>query len=227
MLEWGWRQAERDIDPTTAEFRVYSTVPPDVVEGTITAVASAPPDWHIQLTTNVPLVADELVSQWITSNGYPFRVVHNDAGTSPSMLLGVSALHPTIQPVPGPVTFGRPLAPEHQRPRGWDQRVAVYPLTAADTYRHVFYDVLTLSPAHPKDALWVGVSAADAQSYVPDERTTGALASRPGNESGIVACGIVARYRGQPVFSVPLPLGDVPEIVTDGRPGGRCSSRST
>jgi hypothetical protein len=59
------------------------------------------------------------------------------------------------------------------------------------------------------------VSAADAQSYVSDERTTGAFANRPGNESGIVVCGVTARYRGQPTFSIPPPLGDVPELVTD------------
>ncbi len=220
LLEWGWRQAERDLDPTTAEFRVYSTVPPDVVEGAITAVTSAPPDWQLSLTTSLPLVADELAGQWITSNGNPFQVLHNDAGTTPTMLVQPSAAQPAVQPVPSPVTFGRPLAPAHQRPGGWDQRVAVYPLTAADTYRHVFYDLLNLSPAHPRDSLWVGVSAADAQPYVPDERTTGQNSNRPGNESGIVVCAVVARYIGQPEFSVPPPLGDVPEIVTD-EPTGR------
>jgi hypothetical protein len=223
LLEWGWRQAERDLDPTTAEFRVYSTVPPDVVIDSITAVTSAstvPPRWQLQLSTNVPLVANELAGQWIASNGYPFQVAHNDAGTAPGVLVDGSALQSATQPVTGPVVFGRPLAPAHQRPAGWDQRIAVYPLTAADTYQHVFYDVLDLSVTHPRDALWVGVTAADAQSYVPDERTTGALANRPGNESGVVACAIAARYRGQPTFSVPPPLGDVPELVTD-EPTGR------
>jgi hypothetical protein len=220
LLEWGWRLAERDLDPTTAEFRVYSALPQDVVEGTITAVASLPPHWKIGLTTNVPLVANELVGQWVTSNGYPFRIAQNDGGTAPSMLVEVSTLKPALQPVPGSVTFGRPLQPAHQRAGGWDQRVAVYPLTSSDTYRHVFYDVLNLSVTHPRDALWVGVSAADAQPYVPDERTVGTFANRLGNESGIVTCGIIARYIGQPTFSIPPPLGDVPEIVTD-EPTGR------
>jgi len=220
LLEWGWRQAERDLDPTTAEFRVYSTVPPDVVTGAITSVTSASTRWQLQLTTNVPLVANELAGQWITSNGYPFQVVQNDAGTAPGMLVDGSVLQPATQPVAGPVVFGRPLAPAHQSPAAWDQRVTVYPLTAADSYQHVFYDVLDLSVTHPRDGLWVGVTAADAQSYVPDQRTTGTLANRPGNESGVVACAVTARYRGQPVFSVPPPLGDVPELVTD-EPTGR------
>jgi hypothetical protein len=220
LLEWGWRQAERDLDPTTEEFRVYATTPADIVEGVITAVASAAPGWRIWMTTNVPLAADELVSQTITSGGYPFQIAQNDAGATPSILVKVSTLHPLLQPMPGPVTFGRPLQPAHQRPAGWDERVAVYPLTTDDTYRHVFYDVLSLSVTHPRDSLWVGVSAADAQPYVPDERTAGAFSNRPGNESGIVVGAVTARYRGQPAFSVPPPLGDVPELVTD-EPTGR------
>jgi hypothetical protein len=220
LLEWGWRQAERDLDPTTKEFRVYSTAPADVVEGTITAVASAGPNWRIWLTTSVSLAANELVSQWITSDGYPFRIAQNDDGATPSMLVEHSTLDPPRQPVPGPVTLGRPLQPTHQRPAGWDERVTVYQLTAHDTYHHVFYDVLSLSESHPRDSIWVGVSAADAQPYVPDERTSGALSNRPGNESGIVVCAVSARYRGQPTFSIAPPLGDVPELVTD-EPTGR------
>jgi hypothetical protein len=220
LLEWGWRASDRDADPTTTEFRVYSTVPPDVVQGTITSVASAPPHWKIAMTTNIALVAGELVGQWIKSNGYPFRIAQNDAGTTPSVLVDVSTLHPATQPVAGPVTFGRPLQPAHQSPGAWDQRVAVYPLTSSDTYRHVFYNVLNLSVTNPRDSIWVGVSSADAQSYVPDSRTLGPLANRPGNESAIASCSVVARYRGQPTFSIPPPLGDVPEIVTD-EPTGR------
>jgi hypothetical protein len=220
VLEWGWRQQERELDPSTAEFRVYSSSPPDVVHAVVTGVVSAAPNWQLALATDLPLVADELAGQWISSNGYPFLVVSNGAGTSPAVVVEPSKLQPATQPVAGPVVFGRPLRPEHTRPAGWAQRVAVYPLTAADTYRHVFYDVLALSPAQPRAVLWVGVAAADAQAYVPDERGAGLNANRPGNESAVAACTVAARYRGQPVFSVPPPLGDVPELVTD-EPTGR------
>lgn len=220
VLEWGWRQQERDLDPSTSEFRVYSSPPPDVVHATVTAVASAAPNWQLALATDLPLVADELAGQWIASNGYPFLVASNTAGSTPTVVVEMSKLQPATQPVAGPLVFGRPLRPAHTRPGGWAQRVAVYPLTAADTYRHVFYDVLALSAAQPRDVLWVGVSAADAQSYVPDERGAGVNANRPGNESAVAACTVAARYRGQPVFSVPPPLGDVPELVTD-EPTGR------
>jgi hypothetical protein len=220
VLEWGWSQAERDLDPTTAEFRVYLTSPADTISASITSVTSATPNWNIAMSTTLPLVTNELAGQWLTSGGYPFLIVSNTAGTIPSVQVEQSVLKPTAQPINGPINFGRPLRPEHQRPTGWSQRAAFYSLTAADTYHHVFYDVLTLSPTHPRDSIWVGVSATDAESYVPDERTSGNLANRPGNESGIVTCAVTARYQGQPVFSVPPPLGEVPEQVTE-EPTGR------
>ena len=43
LLEWGWRQAERDLDPTTAEFRVYLSPLPDVVNAIVTAVTKTVP----------------------------------------------------------------------------------------------------------------------------------------------------------------------------------------
>ncbi|HEX8113819.1 MAG TPA: hypothetical protein VF516_39075, partial [Kofleriaceae bacterium] len=220
VLEWGWRAQERELDPVATEFRVYRTVPRDAVTATITAVSSLGTGWRIAMTTNVALIANELVGQWLTSNDQPFLITQNDAGTAPNVTVELSKLRPAVQPVPGAIVFGRPLRPEHQRPAGWDERVAIVPITADTSYRHVFYDLLTLSPAHPRDAVWVGVSAADAQSYIADERTAGANAPRAGNESAIVTCAVVARYRGQPVFSVPPPLGDVPELVTD-EPAGR------
>ena len=220
LLEWGWRQQERELDPATAEFRAYSSKPADVINASITAVNPQPGFWQIAMTTSLPLIANELAGQWITSNGYPFRIVQNDAGTTPGVQVERSFLLPALQPTTGPVTFGRPLRPEHQNPGGWAARVAIYPLTASNTYRHVFYDLLTLGVSNPRDAIWVGVSAADSQSYISDQRTTGANANRPGNESAVVTCAVTARYRGQPTFSIPPPLGDVPEIVTD-EPTGR------
>jgi hypothetical protein len=220
LLEWGWRQDQRDLDPETAEFRVYQTAPLDVIHATITSVTSASSNWQLTVTTDLPLVAGELIGQWITANNYPFLIVQNGAGTSTTIVVAPSNLQPALAPAPGTAVFGRPLAPQHQRPSGWDLRVAVVPLSAADSYQYVFYDVLSLSATHPRDAIWVGVSAADAQSYVADERTSGANANRPGNESAIATCTVAARYRGQPVFSVPPPLGAIPEIITD-EPAGR------
>jgi hypothetical protein len=74
------------------------------------------------------------------------------------------------------------------------------------------------------DEAWVGVSAADGESYVPDELPAAQLnGGRPGNESSIASVTANARYRGRPTFAIPPPLGDVPEIVTD-EPTGRSLS---
>jgi hypothetical protein len=223
VLTWGWRQQERDLDPTTAEFRVYVSPPLDVVSGAITAVASVPPNWQLSLTCDAgvrPLAADECAGQWITTGGYPFRILHHDAGSAPHVVVEPALARPGATPVPGAVVFGRPLQPVHQRPAGWQQRVAVVPLTASDSYSHVFFNLLSLSPAHPRDALWVGVAAADHESYVADELAAGPNAPRPGNESSIAACTVAARFQGQPVFSRPAPVGNVPELVTE-EPTGR------
>jgi hypothetical protein len=223
VLEWAWRAHERALDPETAEFRVYATPPPDTLDATITAVSAFANQWSLAVTlaagTTVPLIPGELTGLWIESGGYPFRVVANTGGTTPAVTVEKAAVG-TAQPVTGAVTIGRSLQPAHLQPASWRDRVAIHPLTAAENYRHVFYDALNLSPSHPLDSLWTGVSAADAQPYVADRRLAGANANRAGNESAIAACTVAARYRGRPVFALPPPLGDVPELVTD-EPTGR------
>lgn len=80
---------------------------------------------------------------------------------------------------------------------------------------------MNLSPGHPLDSIWVGVSAADDESYVEDELPAASTnGGRPGNESSIVTCAASGRDHTRPVFSVPPPLGDVPELVTE-EPTGR------
>ncbi len=60
------------------------------------------------------------------------------------------------------------------------------------------------------------MSAADGQPYIADELPASAPnGGRPGNESSIAAAAASARYIGRPTFTVPLPLPDVPEQVTD------------
>lgn len=221
MLSWGWRPAERELDPSTTEFRIY--LQPDIpttVPGTVTSVSQATNQWVLGFTTDRTLIADECAGMWLTSGGQAFRIVTHTAGSTPTITVAASLVHPAVAPQAGPVTFGRPLAATHQRPESW-QRVAVVPLTAADTYSHVLFDVLSVSAAAPTDEAWVGVSAADAEPYVDDEIPAAQPnGGRPGNESSIAAVTASARYRGRPGFSVPPPLGDVPEVVTD-EPTGR------
>jgi hypothetical protein len=123
---------------------------------------------------------------------------------------------PSAMPQPGPVLMARRLRAWHQRPGFWEARVALVPLTEDVNYRYVFYDVLQLSPDHPVDTVWVGVSAADAQSYVPDELPAAVPnGGRAGNESSIASCSVQARYLDRPHFAPPPPLADVPELVTE------------
>lgn len=220
ILEWAWRQEERDLDPLAAEFRLYRwSLPPDTIPGNITAVADFPAteSWDVTFVTNRTLVADECKGQWLASGGHPFLITSHPGGKNVVVRVKKSAVKPGLQPVKGAALFGRPLRPEHQRPKSWDQRVAVVPITQAVNYTHTFFDVLSLSVANFRNTIWVGVSAADAESYVPDEVPGG---NRPGNESSIAIAAASGRHHGKPSFSAAPPIGDVPEIRAE-EPTGR------
>jgi hypothetical protein len=222
LLDWGWRDQERAIDALTQEFRVYYWLtPPDAVNGTITAVLAVAGGWSLNFQTNQALQDGECVGQWITTGGYPFQITALTGGASPVIQVAAALAKPAAAPVIGSAQFGRPLSIDHQRPSSWDRRAAVIPLTAADSYRYVFYDLLNLMPSHPLDSIWVGVSAADAESYVDDELPVAAPnGGRPGNESSIVTCVVTGRDRAQPLFVLPPPIGEVPELVGE-EPAGR------
>ena len=217
VIEWGWRQLERELDPATAEFRVYlQERPPIEVPGTITSVSSIPGCWTVAYATDRVLVADECKGQWLASNGTAFQILGHTAGSSIQLTLAADAVSPATAPQTGSAVFGRPLAPDHQRPRGWPSRVAVVALGGADTYRHVIFDAVAVDVTKPRQTVWVGVSAADAEAYVADERPPNVPnGGRAGNESSIVSVAVSAVFRGRPAFEVPPPLGDVPEVVTD------------
>jgi hypothetical protein len=222
VLDWGWRDAERELDPLTSEFRVYlQRRPPTEIPGVITSVASAPGSWVAGFTTDRVLAADECAGQWVDSGGGTFRITGHTAGSAIQITLAADAVNAAATPALGATTFGRALSPGHQRPSGWQERVAVVPLGAAESYSHVFYDVLDVDATVRARTVWVGVSAADAEPYVPDELPIAAAnGGRPGNESSIATVTVTVRYRGRPVFSMPPPLGDIPEIVGD-EPAGR------
>ncbi len=85
------------------------------------------------------------------------------------------------------------------------------PITAQTEYQATFRNRLSLTPAHSRDAIWVGVSAADDQSYVKDQLPS---ENRPGNESAIVPVRVEGRYYGRPEFNVPKELEPVPVLAT-------------
>ncbi len=47
--------------------------------------------------------------------------------------------------------------------------MTVVPITAATDYQVVLPDQLSVTADEPYDTVWVGVSSADAQAYIPDQ----------------------------------------------------------
>jgi hypothetical protein len=222
VLNWGWGANERSLDPFVSEFRIYTLAKaPDFVPGTITNVTPRN-GWTLAFTTDRVLEKNECVGQWITSNGHPFLIVFHEGGSNITIGVEASKLKDGPAPAVGPASFGRSVTAELLRPARWDARVAVVPIDARDTYQHVLFDLLHPSATRPLDSVWVGVSAADSEPYVADEIPASAPnGGRDGNEGGIAACTVNARYTGRPPsYSRPDPLGDVPEIRAE-EPTGR------
>jgi hypothetical protein len=69
----------------------------------------------------------------------------------PQLTITASLVTPALAPVMGPAVFGRPLAAAQVRPSAWATRVAVVPLTAADTYSYVVFDLLSVSASSHTD----------------------------------------------------------------------------
>lgn len=218
VLEWGWTDAERDRDPHATEFRVYwQPRAPDVVEGAVTG----PPTlagglFEMPATLDRPLAQDAMAGRYISLPDYPFKIKSHTAGQTIVLRVERSVLEPLRTPAPAEFTFRPVLDGSEQRPPAWAERSAVVAITAAESYRHVFRDRLTLDAQHPRARVWVGVSAADAQTYVDDVRPPAAPnGGRPGNESAIASSDATARFLGRPQFVVPPPLPNVPEVVVD------------
>jgi hypothetical protein len=216
VVEWGWHDNQRREDPYAEEFRIYWQDPPfDTVAGEVTGPhGTSGPNLTVPVTFDRLVPADRMVGLALYSGGLPFRIVGQTAGTTSTLTVATLATRPTARPVPGAFVLHPPLDGSEMAPAAWDERVAVVPIGAATAYRHVIRDRLTLSPDRPRHRVWVGVSAADREPYRPDTRTTGANAGRPGNESNVAATDAIGRYVGQPAFTPPALLEDVPEIVT-------------
>lgn len=218
VVEWGWTDVERVAGPLAHEFRVYwQPLPPDVVNGTATGAAVAAGGLlEMPATLDRPIDADAMQGRYLTLGDYPFLVASHTAGQSITLSLEPSLLDPSRLPLPSGFDHRPVLTGTEQRPATWAERSAVVPLTEADAYQYVFRDRLVIDAEHPSSRVWVGVSCADDQSYVPDALPAAALnGGRPGNESAIAAAAASARYLGRPELMVPPPLPDVPELVTD------------
>lgn len=216
VLEWGWAAEERRQDPFAREFRVYwrSDLPDEIQGELIGPVSVVGGVFRLSAKLDRPVELNQFAGQYIRAGGYPFRIAQHGAGTTMTVDFYPSALDPGRTPAPAPFTMAVLPRAKDLRPAAWQERTAVIPITAAESYRFVFYDRFSVDALNPRTRGWVGVSAADDQPYIPDALPSGlANGGRPGNEGGIAAASWTARYVGQPVFNVPPPLPDVPEIV--------------
>ncbi|MET8990683.1 hypothetical protein ABZW49_34975 [Nonomuraea wenchangensis] len=212
VLSWGWTDEERARDPLTREFRVYwQPAPPDAVPGRLTGPAVRTSDgWEMTASLDSAIAPSAMAGRYLSTGGRPHEVLSHTGGTSVTVVLRPSRLSGE-PPAEGPFVFQPHLDGTELRPFAWAERVATYPVTSAKRYEHVLRDRLAPDAAGPLARAWIGVSAADGESYVPDEFPGG---DRPGNESSIVPVVVQARYRGRPVLSAADALPDVPEHVT-------------
>ncbi len=218
VVEWGWTDQERDADPHATEFRVYwQPLPPDMITGETTGpLAVVNGLFELTATLDRPIDADAMTGRYLPLPDHPFRVAGHSAGQTITLRIEPSATEPTATPVPAPFSFRPPLTGREQHPPAWAERTAVLPIDAQDSYRLVIRDRLVLDADRPRATVWVGVSSADDQAYVADSLPAAALnGGRVGNESAIVIAPVSARYLGRPDLTVPPPLPDVPEVVTD------------
>jgi hypothetical protein len=218
ILRWGWHQQQRDQDPYTNEFRVYESHEDlDITSGTLTdVVPSASAGIY-----DVKLALDRAISSGAASDlylqaGYPFYVLDHNAGSTIDAT--VKALVPGTDgklPVPalGPILLPLHWSADRTRPPAWPKRIQVLPLPGTtppiEQFQTTIVNPFLLTPDHPRDRFWVGVSAADDQPYVPDQFPGG---GRPGNESAIVPVICHGHYYGRPEFKLPLALEHVDEI---------------
>lgn len=217
VIDWGWTERERTLDPFASEFRIYyQPNPPDIVTGTFTtdAVASGT-GFAIQATLNQAVTADTMRGAYLNAGGYPFKVAAHGAGSAVSVQLDAALLQPTAIPAQGTFEFLPKLNGAELRPAKWENRIAVLPITAETNYRFVMRDPVQLDAARPRMRAWVGVATADSEGYVTDEIPAAAPnGGRAGNESSIAAVAVSGRHLGRPSYIPPPPLAAVPEQVT-------------
>ena len=233
VLEWGWTADDRARDPCATEFRVYwQPLCPDNVRGTLVGPTTlVGGKYQMACTLDQPVAADAMKGQYFLAPDYPFKVAGHDAGTHVTISFEPSVLDPGRVPGAAAIVFTPILTGAELRPGVWQERSAVIPIAAgpADPAPYVFRDRLVLDATNTSARVWVGVSSADAQSYIADELPAAALnGGRPGNESSIVPVVVEARYLGRPTFVVPPPLAAIPERrqPRTGRADGRREDRS-
>ena len=229
VLEWGWRANERETDPFATHFRVYLSSPLDAVPCEIQGVVPVggrPGAFVATAQLDREIDTGTAKGQYLSAP-YPFFVEDHTAGRDISLTLVTRLPGPNgafNEPAPGLTSLPLNHVARLTRPDAWTERLApTVPITTEPRYRFIVRDRLTLTQDHPRDALWVGVSAADDEAYVPDSH--GGADPRPGNESAIAGLLCQAKWLGRPHYEPPPPAPEVARLTTPEPRGGPVAYR--
>lgn len=218
-IRWGWGPDQRALDPEVTEFRVYGH------RSALTALDVQPiggptptgTGWTLPVRFSRPVAADEFAGVPVVL-GAAYRVLGHPAGTDVSLSLAASPVAPARAPAARAFTLIRTTSAELD-PGYWDERLTVVHRTpaAAGSDDVEAYQVtipaswVAVDANTPRQRAAYGVTAADAESYVPDRRAAVEAAPRLGNESTVAAAEVVARHFGRPTLVI-ADLADVPAL---------------
>lgn len=223
VLSWGWHEQQRQQDPFAQQFRIYLARPLDGVDGQVLSVTPVPatPGMFTVVVQLARAIAADAARGLYLDAGSPFFIESHTAGAT------IEATVRTRIPLPngsfrtpqtGPVRLPLRLSSALTRPSGWAERLEVapgqrfMPITDATVYEFVVRDRLELNEDHPRDEIWLGVSAADAEPYVPDTFPNPLAGPLPGNESSVAMVSCQAATMRYPSYSPPHALQPVPRI---------------
>lgn len=220
ILRWGWGPEQRALDPHVTEFRVYD-FDGRLVEIHATPTGAAVPTtsgtWRLACGFSRPVTANEFAGRKLLL-GKAFRVVGHPAGAAADVEL--APVGPgTTMPASTPFTLMRTSGVDED-PAYWDTRQTVVPrgpvptdAQAVESYEAALpAGWIATGPALATQTRSFGVSAADAEPYIPDRRQAVEAVPRPGNESAVTHVEVVARYRGRPDLTI-ADLTDVASLV--------------
>ena len=218
-IGWGWGPNQRSIDPDVTEFRVYHHGSPlTSIDVTPNGASSATGGgWSLPVHFSKPVATDEFAGMRVVL-GLAYQVVGHPAGTEVVLTLAASPVDPARAPSPQSFTLNRTTQAELDSEH-WDQRVMVVPRTPGsagvdgiEPYEVVIPATwIAVGESTTRQRVAYGVTAADAEPYVPDRRAAVETSPRPGNESTVAAAEVTARYYGRPDLTI-ADLADVPAL---------------